>query len=95
MKGWRSPILATAVVVVAVIVLSFGWWAFREARYRYALWKYSRELAPGMIRGDLEGRLFFEGAPFRQVGSSIWVELGQERDNVGLRPDTGLHHIAI
>ena len=62
MKRLRPLLIAMAALVLLVIALRVGWWAYHEARYRHALRKFS----PGMSRKYVEDRLLWERTPFWQ-----------------------------
>jgi hypothetical protein len=63
---------------LALVVLMFSWWAYRELRLRHAEWKYSRELVPGMKRQEIENRLLSEGIRFLPEPLFDFVSLGEE-----------------
>jgi hypothetical protein len=68
-----------SVSALGLVLVMFGWWAYRELCLRYAEWKYSREFIPGMKRQDIENRLLSEGIRFWQGPPLIeFVSLGEE-----------------
>jgi hypothetical protein len=72
----RSLFSISAIVLVSLL---FGRWAYRELGLRYAEWKLSRELTPGMERQDIENRLLSKGTRFLvEPPNREFVSLGDE-----------------
>jgi len=64
---------------LGLVMLIFGWWAYRELRLRDAERKYSREFTPGMKRQEIENRLLSEGIRFfPEAPLFAFVSLGTE-----------------
>lgn len=76
MKRLRNILIASA---LALVLLPFGWWSYRELVLRYAQWKYSRALKPGTRRQVIENRLLSENIRFFPVSPNAdFVSVGDE-----------------
>lgn len=66
---------AVLLVPVALIVWTLG----HDAKFEYAMWKYSRAFKPGMARQQVEDRLHADGTTFYRSSLADSVELGSVR----------------
>jgi hypothetical protein len=68
--------VAIALSVPTLVIL---WWSFREGRFYYTWWKYSREFKPGMTRKQVEDRLLSTRPDFHRhlPPNTDYIDLGE------------------
>lgn len=72
---WRLALGAVLLAPVALMVWTLG----HEAKFEYAMWKYSHAFKPGMARQQVEERLHADGAQFYRSSLADSIELGSVR----------------